>query len=55
MIRRKQPATRPTSRENCPLIKAAMRTGSLTVLAAALRWHPPSRCPAARREATRAR
>ncbi len=35
-------------RPGCPLVRAAA-AGDPAVLAAVARWHPPSRCPAARR------
>lgn len=37
-------------RHDCPLVRAAIRTGEGEVLDAVLRVHRPSRCPAARRE-----
>jgi hypothetical protein len=35
---------------DCPLVRAAVRLRDPAALAAVRRWHPPSRCPAARRQ-----
>jgi hypothetical protein len=39
------------SLQRCPLYRAALRTGDFNVLAAVLRFHPASRCPAQREAA----
>lgn len=37
-------------RAECPLLRAAIRSGDPTVAAAMERFHPPAHCPAARKE-----
>jgi hypothetical protein len=43
----------PLIQHRCPLVRAALRLGDPAILAAVTRWHPPSRCAAARRERSR--
>jgi hypothetical protein len=38
---------------DCPLARAAFRSRDAAVIAAVARHHPPSRCPAIRRERAR--